>query len=88
VSLITRHSLRPLISEGLVFEDSGRLRSAGSRRMREIVLDYQSIRHNEGARGEKRSDEFWWVAKRSVPTVNIPLSCGGHGAPLPTLRIS
>jgi tRNA/rRNA methyltransferase len=56
--------------------------------MREIVLDYQSIRHNEGARGEKRSDEFWWLAKRSVPTVNIPLSCGGHGAPLPTLRIS
>ena len=64
MSLITRHSLRPLISEGLVLEDSGRLRSAGSRRMREIVLDYESSRHNEGSRGEKRADELSWVARR------------------------
>ncbi|MGC2027317.1 hypothetical protein, partial [Bradyrhizobium sp.] len=41
-------SLRPLNSEGLVLENSGRVRTARRRRMREIVLDYQSIRHNQG----------------------------------------
>jgi hypothetical protein len=32
--------------------------------MREIVLDYESSRHNEGSRGEKRADELSWVARR------------------------
>jgi hypothetical protein len=67
VSLITRHSLRPLVSEGRVLEDSGRLRSAGSRRMREIVLDYEDSRHNEGSRGEKRTDELWGWHGASAP---------------------
>jgi len=34
--------------EGLALENSGRVWAASRRRMREIVLDYQGIRHNEG----------------------------------------